>query len=235
MISGSIHALLIVAAAWLLPSSAVAELRVIPSEEQSAWDAVGRLNTGGLDATGGCTATLVAPDIILTAAHCVRNAKPDFSNYRFVAGWNRGAYAAIAEIKDGFIHPKNVPGPLSYESVFADIAVLRLTGPLSIQPMPIGSLPEAEIPLSILGYRHRSIHAPTLQVGCAHSDFRTHVVSVACIVVGGNSGAPLVDMTPLGPRLVGVISARWGTGALAVRPQGWMQDHLPDVPSSIFE
>lgn len=232
MFRGSIHAVLIVAALWLLPKPSNAETRVISSHEQDDWNAVGRLNTGGIEARSGCTATLVAPDLILTAAHCVPDPNADFSKFRFVAGWNRGAYAAIAEIKEVFIHPENIPGPLSHGSVYADIAMLRLSEPLSIRPMPIGSLPDRTVPLAILGYRNSAIHAPTLQIGCAHRVFRPNVVSVACPVMGGNSGSPLVDITPVGPRIVSVISAQWGSGALAVRPQDWMRAHLPHLPSS---
>lgn len=216
----------------VLPTGARAEPRVISSDEQANWNAVGRFTIGGVDASSGCTATLVAPDLILTAAHCVPLPGTDLTAYRFIAGWNRGDFAAVSAISEVHIHPENIRGPLTFGTVHADIAIVRLEMPLSISPIPVGGLPESDIPLTILGYRNGAIHAPTLQLDCAHRAFRPHVVSVACPVVGGNSGSPLVEITPIGPRIVGVISAQWGSGALAVRPQDWMHAHLPHLPSS---
>ncbi|MEC7965333.1 MAG: trypsin-like serine protease, partial [Pseudomonadota bacterium] len=44
------------------------ELRTLETlDESRAWAAVGRLD---LDGKGFCTGSLVAPDLVLTAAHC---------------------------------------------------------------------------------------------------------------------------------------------------------------------
>lgn len=228
----SIHAALFIAALCHLPAPVAADARVISTEEQGAWNAVGRLNKAGFDTLQGCTATLVAPDLILTAGHCVPAPGGDLTDYRFVAGWNRGDYAAVSDIHEVYLHPDNIPGPLSFGSVFADVALMRLVTPLDIQPLALGPMPEDHLPIAFLAYRNDTPHAPTLRVGCAHRLFRAHVVTVDCPVVAGNSGAPLLELTPDGPRVISVISAQWGSGALAVRPQDWMRDYLTHVPSS---
>ena len=228
----SILAAYFLCALSLSVTAVVAQDRLISPQEQATWNAVGRLIEGDIDTEFGCTATLIAPDLILTAAHCVPLGGDNLSAFIFVAGWNRGDYAAISTISEAHIHPEKTPGPLSYDSVYADIAILRLSEPLRVPPMPIGNLPDRDIPLAILGYRNTTNQAATLQMRCDHTRFRTSVVAVACPVHGGNSGSPLVDMTPLGPRIVSVISAKWGSGALAVRPQDWMADLIPNLPSS---
>src|SRR6056297_2725282 len=60
---------------------------------QEQWLAVGRLNVTG---QGFCTATLVAPDLVLIAAHCLvdkrtgRVVTPD--RVHFLAGYRTGQY-----------------------------------------------------------------------------------------------------------------------------------------------
>ncbi len=54
--------------------------------------AVGRISYGDTLVPGAaiCTGVLVAADLVLTAAHCVRGAADDPSSIRFEAGWRNG-------------------------------------------------------------------------------------------------------------------------------------------------
>ena len=69
--------------------SAQQALKLSP-EQQAPWAAVGQLVKGRIGTQSVCTATLVAPDVILTAAHCVNGAKNEtpsgLRQYTFAAG-----------------------------------------------------------------------------------------------------------------------------------------------------
>jgi protease YdgD len=45
--------------------------RVRVVEQGPPWDAIGQVNIGGYRMSWQCTGTLVAPDLVLSAAHCV--------------------------------------------------------------------------------------------------------------------------------------------------------------------
>ncbi|NOX74649.1 MAG: trypsin-like serine protease, partial [Alphaproteobacteria bacterium] len=60
-----------------------------------AWEAVGRVNLVG---TGFCTGALIAPNLVLTAAHCMYDKRTGervkTENVEFLAGWRDGRAAA---------------------------------------------------------------------------------------------------------------------------------------------
>ncbi|WP_165354519.1 serine protease [Tropicimonas sp. IMCC6043] len=192
---------------------------LLPEAEQATWNAVGRVNIAGLKRRSMCSGTLVAPDLVLTAAHCLF--RPDGHAARpvdvhFVAGWRGGAFAAHRQAAEIIFHPDYAPSlPPLAERVVYDVAFLRLDTPIvaaEATPVPLADLPADPGPLTIIGYRRDRPHALSRQQGCAIRWRDAGVLGLDCPVMEGSSGAPVLAAGPDGWRVVALVAARASRG-----------------------
>lgn len=219
------------------PLAAQQTPQIISVQEQPFWNAIGRVNRGGFDTTRLCTGTLIAPDLVLTAAHCVppnaTRTPEKLSNLFFVAGWNRGDYAAARTAQAVYRHPDYTPGDtLTYNSIAHDLALVVLSEPVTAAeatPLPLAFLPPPGEVLGFVGYRKDRRHAPTRYLDCVPDRPDPRVIFLNCPVVGGNSGSPVIAGPPEAPTVVGVIIASSAGGAYAVLPDDWLLDLINEL------
>lgn len=233
MLRASIRAGLLAVFAALAGPATGFETTIISADEQAGWNAVGRLNRGGYNTLSGCSAALVAPDLVLTAAHCIAGASAmsaeKLAEFKFVAGWNRGDYAAARHAVAVFYDPERGAALSGTERIARDIALVRLDSPVpadAAQPLPLAEVPKGD-PLALVGYRNDRRHAPTLITGCDAFRTGTEVLFLTCPVVSGNSGSPVLVGNGPAARVVAVVSARGRGGAYAAVPGEWVRAFLP--------
>jgi V8-like Glu-specific endopeptidase len=182
------------------------------ADDMRDWEAVGRLDTG----VSFCTATLIAPDRVLTAAHCLFSEDglrlPD-SAFVFSAGLRHGRAEAIrqvvrSDIPVGYVRPLDVP---DMDSIAQDVAILRLDRPVSasmVRPIGLGAPATMLSAVTLVSYGAEREDFPSIEENCRILSTMETVQVLSCRVVSGSSGAPVMRMGPDGPEIVAVVSGR---------------------------
>jgi protease YdgD len=185
--------------------------RVRLDEHGPPWDAVGQVNVASLRIIGQCTGTLVATNLVLTAAHCVINPitkKPFlFSDIHFIAGVrgaeNRGHATAqclhfLANYQ--YVAPEKLTPTMPAQKVPVefftnDVVVIVLNNKIEVDPAPLDErvIPQPGLRLTHVAYPADHRFVPWVHFDChlLRSDLEAGMWLNDCDTHPGSSGGPL--------------------------------------------
>lgn len=177
------------------------------------WQAVGRLNIGN---GGFCTGTLIAPDLVLTAAHCMYDSKSgaraEDAEIEFLAGWREGRASAYRGVRQSIVHEDYVySGSENVDHVSTDIALLQLDQPIrhpSIRPFGTRQNVAEGQELTVVSYAKDRSNAPSLQDKCRVLAKDPGVYVTSCDVDFGSSGSPVFVIEDGSAQIMSVVSAK---------------------------
>ncbi len=186
--------------------------RLTDRDDLYGWEAVGRLDIGD---EGFCTGTLIARDIVLTAAHCAldkatgRPYAPGEVTFR--AGLSDGQALADRKVIQIAAHPEFVVNaPVSAPRVRVDVALMRLEEPIPYSiadPFALHSGRISDSEISVASYGRGRAEAITRQRSCNILQRAQGLISFNCDVTFGSSGSAILAKN--GPRwqILSVVSA----------------------------
>ncbi|MBY5933789.1 S1 family peptidase [Tateyamaria omphalii] len=191
-----------------------AQLKRLDSGADAAgWEAVGRLNIGG---TGFCTGALIAPNLVLTAGHCLFDKttgdRIDHTQVEFLAGWRNGRASAYRNVRRAVVHPDyTYVGHVKSEGVRNDLALLELEHPIrdgKIMPFETAARPPRGAKVGVVSYATGRSEAPSLQELCRVLAQQDGLLVTSCSVEFGSSGAPIFVIDEGRAQIVSVVSAK---------------------------
>ncbi len=173
--------------------------------------AVGSLERDGRT---DCSAVLITPEVLATAAHCVAGRKLVAEGGTFEITFRTGHYPGHRTVKRSAIrlmaHPLYLAAKVGKNKPLGvDMALIELAEPVPddiARPLPIGApLEEGERVLVAsypAGKGERARERP-----CPVKMADATLARISCKIVPGESGAPVIRLGPNGPEIAAIVIA----------------------------
>lgn len=184
--------------------------RLTTREDLRGFEAVGRVD---VEDGSYCTGALIAPDLVLTAGHCIlrEDGSPvPAEAITFRAGFADGVALAQSGVGRTVVDPIFRPlDPAPLKMLELDVALLELAQPIPtsvIAPFVVAAPGQGD-EVSVVSYGAGRETALSWQPVCRALDRQGALLAFDCDVAPGSSGAPVLDRRQYRARIVSIISA----------------------------